>query len=142
MNQTQVKADTERAKNKALAEVRRGRQENEMTGRIRKAWTQLDVAVDEIVRLGDTIKRAKREGDEKMAASFEKDLLVEKAKARGKAEILALIMPAPLNDPEAVSRESGVRYAARQKGVEHETPGLRMVGATVMDDIEGRPEFT
>lgn len=113
-----------------------------MTGRIRKAWEQLDVAVDEIARLTAQVQEIKAAGDPRLAATFERDLLVEKAKARGKAEILALIMPAPLNTADAISAEAGVRHAAKQAGKQHETPGIRMVGRVLMDDIEGRPEFT
>ena len=145
MNQTQIKARTERAKNNALAQLRRGRKEAEMTGRIRKAWAQLDVAVEEVVRLNALIKRLE---DDKEApapgfiASFQRDLDLEKAKANGKAEILAIIMPAPLTTPEEISREAGRRWQAKQQGIKYETPGIRLVAATVMDDIDGDPVWT
>lgn len=134
--------NTEKARDRAMARMRRGRMEDDMTGRIRKAWAQLDVAVDECARLAETAKRAERDGDLTLAESFQRDLALEQAKARGKAEILALIMPAPLDTPEAISREAGLRFAAKQRGEERETPGLRMVGRTIMDDVEGRPAFT
>lgn len=135
MNQTQVKADTERARVKALAELRHGRLETGMIKQIDKAWAQLDVAVDEIVRLGNTIKLAKREGDDKMVTSFEQTLLAEKAKALGKAEILALLMPGPLDSPEAISQESGRRYAMRQRGEEPTTPGIRQAAGTMLGGV-------
>lgn len=127
---------------RVFAELRRNREKDYMTGRIRAAWAQLDVAVDEIVRIGKTIEDAKRDGDLDLQRSFEQDLEHEKARVRGKAEILALIMPAPLNTPDAISAEAGRRYQAKQKGEKYETPGLRMVAATIMDDVVGDPRFT
>lgn len=130
---------------RTFAELRRKRLEGQMTGRIRAAWAQLDVATDEIVRLMGLIKRM--EGMEDNPApgfieSFQRDLDLEKARARGKAEILALIMPAPLNTAEAVSKEAGLRFQARQQGKERDTPGIRMVAKTVMDDLEPNEAWT
>lgn len=127
---------------RTFAELRRKRLEGQMTGRIRAAWAQLDVATDEIVRLMTTIEQMKQAGDLLPIPKFEQDLALEKAKARGKAEILALIMPAPLNTPEAVSKEAGLRFQARQQGKERDTPGIRMVAATVMDDLEPNEVWT
>lgn len=129
---------------KALAHARRARLEEQMTGRIIKAWAQLDVATDEIVRLMALIKqiREDRDGDLNLAETFERDLALEQAKAMGKAEILALIMPPPLDTPSAVSQEAGLRWQERQAGRERKTPGLRLVAKTVMDDVEGRPVTT
>lgn len=140
MNQDQVKAKTKAAADAALADVRRGRLESQMTGRIHKAWAQLDVATDEIVRLTTLIRVI--EADRGETASFQHDLAMEKAKAMGKAEILALFMPPPLHTPQAVSVEAGQRYSARQRGVKHETPGVRLAAATVLDDVDGRPVTT
>lgn len=142
MDQETVKRHTAAATEKAMAHARRMRLETEMTGRIRKAWKQLDVATDEVVRLMKLIKEMEAAGDREPIRSFEADLALEKARARGKAEILALIMPAPLDTPEAVSKEAGVRWSCRQQGIPHETPGLRMVAATVMDDVEPRQAWT
>ncbi len=142
MDQETVKTDTEAARVKAMAHARRMRLETEMTGRIRAAWAQLDVAVDEIVRINKTIEGMKAQNDDALAKSFETTLALEKARVRGKAEILALIMPAPLNTPDAISAEAGRRYAAKQKGEKYETPGLRMVATTVMDDLEPNEVWT
>lgn len=128
---------------RTFAELRRMRLEGQMTGRIRAAWAQLDVATDEIVRLMALIKKMEAVAEPAyMIAGFENDLALEKAKARGKAEILALIMPAPLNTPEAVSKEAGLRFQARQQGKERDTPGIRMVAKTVMDDLEPNEAWT
>lgn len=142
MNQDQVKQDTARARDAAMANARRMRQENQMTGRIRKAWAQLDVATDECIRLGTLIQQMKTAGDHASIPGFEQDLKLEQAKARGKAEILAILMPAPLDTPEAISREAGHRWNARRQGVAYETPGIRMVAATVMDDLEPNQVWT
>lgn len=145
MDQEQVKADTERARKQAFAELRRHRMEKQMTSRIRKAWAQLDVATDEIVRLNGLIQKMSQPDvseNPDTVASFMRDLALEKAKAMGKAEILAILMPVPLDTPAAISQEAGRRWQARQQGVSYETPGIRMVAKTVMDDIEGDPEFT
>lgn len=127
----QTAATTERT----FAELRRGRMETQMTGRIRAAWAQLDVATEEIVRLMALIKEMTAAGDPAVA-SFQRDLDLEIAKAMGKAEVLAILMPAPMNSPQAVSIEAGQRWSARQAGQERETPGLRMVAKTVMEDLE------
>lgn len=144
VNQEQIKAWTERASQKALAEVRHGRKKAEMAGRIRKAWEQLDEATDEIVRLKGQIQEMERIARPAyMIATSERDLALVKAKAMGKAEILALIMPAPLHNPEAISQEAGRRWQARQRGVAYETPGIRLAAATVMDDVgEGTERFS
>lgn len=124
-----------------MARMRHGRQVDYMTGRIRKAWAQLDVAVDECARLGKMVEAAGQDGDIGLAESFQRDLALEQAKARGKAEVLALLMGPPLDTPEAVSQEAGRRYAAKLRGDKHETPGLRMVARTVLEDVQGRPEI-
>lgn len=135
----QTAAVTERV----FADMRRMRLEGEMTGRIRKAWEQLDGATDEIVRLSETIQAAKANSDWETVRTFDRDLALEKAKALGKAEILALIMPAPLNTPKAIGQEAGKRYQARRAGVKYETPGLRMVAAAVLDDVgDGTERFS
>lgn len=140
--QKEIARQTAAEADRVFADLRRGRMEDQMTGRIRAAWAQLDVAVDEVVRLNGMVERCGQDGDVEMAASFEHDLIVEKARARGKAEILALIMPAPLNSPEAVSKEAGLRFQARQQGKERDTPGIRMVAASVMDDLEPNEQWT
>jgi len=142
VDQETVKRQTEAATAKAMAHARQMRLENEMTGRILKAWQQLDVATDEIVRLSALIRQMTDAGDLEPIRDFERDLALEKARARGKAEILAIIMPAPLNTPEAIGQEAGLRFQARQQGQERKTPGLRMVAKTIMDDVEGRPVTT
>lgn len=134
----QTAAETKRV----FAEMRRTRLEGEMTGRIRKAWEQLDVATDECIRLATAVQVARADGDQSLAASFDRDLKLEQAKAMGKAEILALIMPAPLNTPKAISEEAGRRYQAKRAGRKYETPGIRMVAASVMDDLEPNEQWT
>lgn len=140
--QKEIARQTAEQSQRVFAELRRNRKKDYMTGRIRAAWAQLDVAVDEIVRLNGMVERCGQDGDVEMAASFEHDLIVEKARVRGKAEILAILMPAPLNTPDAISAEAGRRYQAKMKGEKYETPGLRMVAATIMDDVVGDPRFT
>lgn len=127
---------------RTFAELRRRRLEGEMTGRIRAAWAQLDVATDECIRLARTAQQMRAANDLEPLRGFEADLALEQARARGKAEILALIMPAPLNNPKAISEEAGRRWRARQEGVAYETPGIRMVAATVMDDLEPNEAWT
>lgn len=127
---------------RVFAELRRNRKKDYMTGRIRAAWAQLDDAVEEIVRLNGTLAQMQAANDLEPMRGFEADLELEKARVRGKAEILALIMPAPLNTPDAISAEAGRRYQAKQKGEKYETPGLRIVAATIMDDVVGDPRFT
>lgn len=145
VNQEQIKAWTERASQKALAEVRHGRKKAEMTGRIRKAWEQLDEATDEIVRRQthlNSMISAPEQGPA-VVDRFRAELDLVKARARGKAEILALIMPAPLHTSEAISQEAGRRWQARQRGVAYGTPGIRLAAATVMDDVgEGTERFS
>jgi hypothetical protein len=85
---------------------------------IRQAWEQLDEQVDEIMEL-----TAKAE-----AAGFDKVIEVAleraKARARGKAEILALIMAPYYESAEEISAEAGQRWAARKNGTEHTTKGI------------------
>lgn len=126
---------------RTFAELRRGRLEAAMTGRIRKAWEQLDVATEECIRLAGQIAEMKRVGDP-LSASFGETLRLEQAKAMGKCEILALIMPAPLHTPKAISEEAGRRWQKRSQGIPYETPGIRMVAATVMDDLDPNQKWT
>lgn len=140
--QQEIARQTAAEKDRVFAEMRRKRLEAEMTGRIRAAWAQLDVATDECVRLATAIQVARADGDQNLAASFDRDLKLEQAKAMGKAEILALIMPAPLDTPKAISEEAGRRYQAKKAGRAYETPGIRMVAATVMDDLEPNEVWT
>lgn len=144
MDQETVKKMTAAATDKAMAQARRARLEAKMTGRIRKAWAQLDVSTDECFRLALLIRQlisAPEQGPD-IINSFKRDLALEQAKAMGKCEILALIMPAPLDTPKAISEEAGRRYQARQRGVAYETPGIRMVAATVMDDLDPNETWT
>lgn len=140
--QKEIARQTAAEKDRIFAEMRRSRMEDQMTGRIRAAWAQLDVATDECVRLAQTISAAAANEDGETVRTFRNDLALEQAKAKGKAEILALIMPAPLDTPKAISEEAGRRWQARQKGVEYETPGIRMVAASVMDDLEPSQVWT
>lgn len=132
----QTAAETERV----FAEMRRNRMESQMTGRIRKAWAQLDAAVDEVVKISKLLSDPNISPEDHQ--DFTRDLDLVKASAKGKSEILAILMPAPLNTPDAISAEAGKRYQMRTQGKKYETPGIRMVAATVMDDIVGDPEFT
>lgn len=127
---------------RVFAELRRGRLEAAMTGRIRKAWEQLDVATEECIRLSREVQKMRTTGDNEMAASFQQTLQLEQAKAMGKCEILALIMPAPLHTPKAISEEAGRRWQKRSQGIPYETPGIRMVAATVMDDLDPNQNWT
>lgn len=137
MDQQEVARRTAAARQEAMAYARQAREEREMTLKIKQAWQQLDVATDEIVRLNEQIERAGQDGDLGLAQSFERDRLVEQSKALGKAEILALLMPEPLNTPEAVGREAGRRFQMRQQGVEPETPGMYAAGQRVRHELAG-----
>jgi len=143
VDQATVKKMTDAATEKAMAHARRMRLETQMTGRIRKAWAQLDVATDECIRLNGEIRKLTAAGEPAdVVRSFETDLALEQAKAMGKCEILAIIMPAPLDTPKAISQEAGKRYQMRLRGVAYETPGIRMVAASVMDDLEPNEAWT
>jgi len=142
VDQETVKKMTAAATEKAMAQARRARLEDQMTGRIRKAWAQLDVATEECIRLSREIQKMRVAGDNEMAASFQYTLQLEQNRAMGKCEILALIMPAPLDTPKAISEEAGRRWQARQAGREYETPGIRMVAKTVMDDLDPNEVWT
>ena len=90
-----------------------------MSSRILEAWHQLDEQVDEIVSVG--------QGDpvtDEDSAAWANHLNVLKARARGKAEILALLMPAPFDTADAISMEAGKRQAMRAAGRAYRTPGL------------------
>lgn len=137
MDQQEVARRTAAARQEAMAHARQAREEREMTLKIKQAWQQLDVATDEIVRLNEQIERAGQDGDLGLAQSFERDRLVEQSKALGKAEILALLMPEPLNTPEAVGREAGRRFQMRQQGVEPETPGMYAAGQRARHELAG-----
>lgn len=117
-----------------MARMRHGRQVDFMKGRIEKAWEQLDVAVDECARLGKLLQEMPEY--DVTRKSFERDLKLEQAKARGKAEILALLMPAPLNTPEAISREAGQRFAAKRRGEEHHTVGIAQAAGTLVGGVD------
>lgn len=140
--QKEIARQTAAEKDRVFADMRRSRLEDQMTGRIRAAWAQLDVATDECIRLAQTVQAAKKDRDYETAKSFDRDLALEQAKAMGKCEILALIMPAPLDTPKAISEEAGRRWQARRKGAKYETPGIRMVAASVMDDLEPNEQWT
>jgi hypothetical protein len=137
VDQATVKRITQKARDEAMAYARQSRLEADMTGRVRKMWGSLDGSLDEVYRLSDLIKQMTAAGEQPATVgSFQRDLALEKSKARGKAELLALVMPAPLNDPDAIAREAAARRKARLAGQRHETPGMRMVAASLVDDVE------
>jgi hypothetical protein len=93
---------------------------------IEKSWEQLDAQLDEIIALkakvnslggGDTMKVDTEGWIDQFAAA--------RARARGKAEILALFMAPHFNTADEVSMESSRRRAARLAGdTSYVTPGL------------------
>jgi hypothetical protein len=84
---------------------------------IRQAWEQLDEQVDEIMELTTQIRAHYQPV---LSARLE----TAQARARGKAEILALIMAPYYESAEEISAEAGARWAARKNGTEHTTKGI------------------
>lgn len=108
---------------------------------IQKAWEQLDAQVDEIVALAPLVDAERLlRGDQATAAVWAKrrQLAEMKAAARGKAEILALIMEPIFTTADEISTEAGLRYDARRRGVEHHTPGTNP--ATAAQDLKAALE--
>lgn len=71
-------------------------------------WKKLDYSID-IIRDVNTIPDIRE---------------IEKGKAGGIAECIAVVMAPFYPDQTAVLKESMARWKARQEGVEHESPGL------------------
>lgn len=135
MNQGQIKRWNEAATARALAHLRFGKEKVKMKHQIEQAWEQLDVAVDEVVRLNTLIQRMDAAGDVGQIDSFRRDLEIEQARARGKAEILAILMPAPLNTAEEISKESGRRWQAKAAGIAYQTRGIPHAAGTLANGI-------
>ena len=86
---------------------------------IERAWEQLDAQVDEILTLAS-------DSDVNINPTLANALEVAKARARGKAEVLALLMVPHYPTADAVAEEAGRRAAARQAGDgTYRTEGLR-----------------
>lgn len=89
---------------------------------IEQAWAQLDSQVDAIMGLMTLCQRA--EAEQVPHVQLREQLTVAQAKARGKAEILALMMTPIFADADAVAAESALRWQARQQGQVRQTPGV------------------
>lgn len=93
---------------------------------IQQAWAQLDDEVDEIMKLTPVVEAEKRLGGYEATPAVwarRRGLAEMKARARGKSEILALIMSPIFTTADEISAEAGQRYAARLMGLTRQTPG-------------------
>lgn len=91
---------------------------------IQTAWEQLDDQVLEIIELTPLVEECRRTNRPDLAGNIDK-LIAAKARARGKAEILALLTVPHFTTADQVSEESGRRLVAIQRGdASYRTPGL------------------
>ena len=81
---------------------------------IHKAWEQLDAEVDELMRLGG----------QPTTTDVLDQIIEKKARARGKAEILALFMTPHFATADQIADEAGRRYGLRAAGKHVDTPGV------------------
>lgn len=105
---------------------------------IEQAWAQLDAQVDEIYRLGDEANQYGLDGDPGLAEETYREMLVAKARARGKAEILALLMAPYYATADEISVEAAARAQARATGQRHRTLGLDPAKASLDLDLAER----
>jgi hypothetical protein len=120
------RARDEHIKAKALGRAARMREENKedqmfMMEAIHAGWEQLDREVAAILSLSERLKldtTGQGLGDREQASY---DLGQMKARSRGKAELLALFMPHPLNTADAISAEALERWKAHQNGEVRQT---------------------
>lgn len=110
-----------------LAEIHHRCKEDDVT-LVEQAWAQLDAQVDEIMTLAPQVEAEKDiygAGLDYGAGQRRAALDVAKARARGKAEILALFMAPHFTTADEISQEAGNRYQARQTGnTTYTTKGL------------------
>lgn len=104
---------------------------------IETAWAQLDEQVAEIMELNAGQGRARQQDNEDEVVRYSRDLAIARARARGKAEILALLMRPYYSTADEVAAEATRRWDLLRRGETPNTKGLRVAwqpGMALIDE--------